>query len=583
MSALPPHLRFLLFSEEDNSSLTLHWCRDSQLKRLSSWIGPLAAISLQIRLIPCRHPAKIYKSLTNERISAWRRCKCRAFIVRREGLPCTLMTLTLNLWFLNSILMLRSAGADCSYCESFCLASLRSRIAFFSESDSAPRTLPFSSSQGPVRKKQQGRGFERPVTSEPTSDQCPRAEMDDSLSLAALDAAELSGSVTDPTLFPLSSSSNARLRMDEELIRVITKAVTELGLHLRSHLAAGWTRGFSHGAIKSPAKAHPPSSPKSMMSSLNRGVPPTRLSSVLLPPMSSPSLMALKRRDKSACPLWMSPWPRISARPRLSDGRRGQAIHPSHAEPLLHSLDAPNRWLDKWLRHRTLWVFSRSSRPRCSPVRRLVWMQLHSGIWGSLPPLVLECHLWFTMTKMKEVDKVPFLEAPVSSGNLFGSAVEGFAKRFTDAQKSSQAMRHFLPKLALLLLPVALNLRRLRRQLSQSQPLLSSDLLGIGGIEGVHARHNATPSRSTKDPGTRSTWIRHLRSPPDQQGRKRRSPSLATAGPPRKLPLMCLLQPRSALGAEESMLLVPHRPTLAPGSPTAVIADKIQHIHSQKT
>ncbi|KAL1273696.1 hypothetical protein QQF64_026510, partial [Cirrhinus molitorella] len=29
---------------------------------------------------------------------------------------------------------------------------------------------------------------------------------------------------------------------------------------------------------------------------------------------------------------------------------------------------------------------------------------------------------------------------------LFGPAVEGFAERFTAAQKSSQAMRHFLPK-----------------------------------------------------------------------------------------------------------------------------------------
>ncbi len=116
--------------------------------------------------------------------------------------------------------------------------------------------------QGPVRKKQQGRGFKKPVTSELTSAQCPHAspspqrehspvlftqhdqrpsaaasdmilfgasdnEMDDSLSLAASDAEELSGSVTDPTLLPSSASRNARLRADEELIRVMTKAVNE--------------------------------------------------------------------------------------------------------------------------------------------------------------------------------------------------------------------------------------------------------------------------------------------------------------------------------------------------------------------
>ncbi len=60
--------------------------------------------------------------------------------------------------------------------------------------------------------------------------------------------------------------------------------------------------------------------------------------------------------------------------------------------------------------------------------------------------IVLDHHLWLTMTEMKEADKVPFLDTPVSSGSLFGPAVEGFAERSTESQKSSQAMRHFLPK-----------------------------------------------------------------------------------------------------------------------------------------
>ncbi len=138
---------------------------------------------------------------------------------------------------------------NCSHCESFSISSLRSRIAFFSESDSTPRALPFSSSQGPARKKQRGRGFEWPETNELTSAQCPCAspspqredspvlftqpdqrpsaaasdmfggsddEMDDSLSLAASDAGELSGSVTDPALLPPSSSRSARPRTDEQ-------------------------------------------------------------------------------------------------------------------------------------------------------------------------------------------------------------------------------------------------------------------------------------------------------------------------------------------------------------------------------
>ncbi len=114
-----------------------------------------------------------------------------------------------------------------------------------------------------MRKKLRGRGFERPVISEPTLAQCPRAspspqrehspvlftqhgqrpfmaasvmisfggsdgEMDDSLSLEASDAEELSGSVTDLALLPPSSSRNARLRTDEELMRIMTKAINEL-------------------------------------------------------------------------------------------------------------------------------------------------------------------------------------------------------------------------------------------------------------------------------------------------------------------------------------------------------------------
>ncbi len=60
--------------------------------------------------------------------------------------------------------------------------------------------------------------------------------------------------------------------------------------------------------------------------------------------------------------------------------------------------------------------------------------------------VVLERHLWLNLTEIKEADKVPFLDSPVSPTGLFGPAVDGFAERFTAAQKSSQAMRHFLPK-----------------------------------------------------------------------------------------------------------------------------------------
>ncbi len=121
--------------------------------------------------------------------------------------------------------------------------------------------------------------------------------------------------MTDLALLLLSSSRNARVRTDEELVVSMSSGLS--GLHLRSHLAAGWMSGFSWGAIKPPTNARPPSSPKSMPSSLNCGAPPTCLASVLLPQLSSHQLTVLKRKDASACPLWMSPWPRISAHPWL--------------------------------------------------------------------------------------------------------------------------------------------------------------------------------------------------------------------------------------------------------------------------
>ncbi len=236
--------------------------------------------------------------------------------------------------------------ADCSHCESFSLASLRSRIAFFSESDSAPRALPSSSSQGPARKRQRGRGFERPETSELTSAQCQRAspspqredspvlftqpdqrptaavsdmisfgasddEMDDSLSLVASDTEELSGSMTDPTLLPPSSSRSARPRTDDELVRVMSKAVGELGLEWSPPEEPSRSRldeWFLPGRQQTPRQRSSPFFPevhdeltKSWRAPYSSRIRPSASSVLLLPP-PSPPLTALKRRDTSTCP-----------------------------------------------------------------------------------------------------------------------------------------------------------------------------------------------------------------------------------------------------------------------------------------
>ncbi|KAL0163879.1 hypothetical protein M9458_039632, partial [Cirrhinus mrigala] len=45
--------------------------------------------------------------------------------------------------------------------------------------------------------------------------------------------------------------------------------------------------------------------------------------------------------------------------------------------------------------------------------------------------VVLKRHLWLTLTEIKDADKVPFLDSPVSPTGLFGPAVEGFVERFS--------------------------------------------------------------------------------------------------------------------------------------------------------
>ncbi len=139
----------------------------------------------------------------------------------------------------------------------------------------------------------------------------------------------------------------------------------------------------------------------------------------------------------------MSLWPHISARPQLSDGRQGWAICPSHAEPHLHSLDAPTRQLDKRLQRCTLWLCSRSSRPRCSPVRKPVWMHLHTGSTRhhSHRPVSIRVS---PLVHDDGDDRQSFLPrcSVFVRQPIWTSCGEGFAERFTEAQ----AMQHFLPK-----------------------------------------------------------------------------------------------------------------------------------------
>ncbi len=95
------------------------------------------------------------------------------------------------------------------------------------------------------------------------------------------------------------------------------------------------------------------------------------------------------------------------------------------------------------------------------------------------------------------MDKVPFLDAPVSSGSLFGPVVEGFAEGFMEAQKLSQETRHFLPKLTSSSSASSRAKPVPTQQTAKPAPTTPETvLLRVGKIEGAKGQQDATNSRS---------------------------------------------------------------------------------------
>ncbi|KAL0152267.1 hypothetical protein M9458_051990, partial [Cirrhinus mrigala] len=461
------------------------------------------------------------------------------------------------------------------------LSSLRSRIAFFSERDSAPRALPFPSSQEPVKKKQRGRGSQRSELGELTSAQPPRAspspqregspvlftrpdldmvsfggsedDMLDSMSLAASDAEELSGSIYDPAPLPSADISDPRSKtgMDAELFRVLTRAVDELGLE--------WSP--------------PEEPPRSLLDEWPLASGPLRTH--LCPPT------AIGWKTKASHP--SKPCRTTSALAGRAYTSAGQAASALHSMAILQVFQAK--------------LLAQSDKSALDPatlteLRSATDLALRAtkataqAIGRSMASLVvLERHLWLTLTEIKDADKVPFLDAPISPTGLFGPSVEGFAERFSAVQKSSQAMRHFLPK-------------RSSSTAAPGRPKSAPPQQPVKPASTTPSAAAAAAQPAKAEPRLRSHSARRYPFPKRQGPRpklaldpappsKRRGQSLALAGPPPKRPLLNLQAPRSMLGAEGGVFCVKAvvntgSMCLAPIQTVAVTANKIKHKHPQK-
>ncbi|ROL54791.1 hypothetical protein DPX16_23237 [Anabarilius grahami] len=392
------------------------------------------------------------------------------------------------------------------HCERMSLGSLRLRAAFFN-SDPTDHALP-SASGRPARKRQRGREVQRPEPCELTSAQCPRAPpspteeqspvtfsrpeqrpsadasdlvafgasdeepFDDSMSLAASNEAEgWTGESEDPVPLPSLEPIDHSTGMDAELFRVLSRAVEELDLEWappeepsRSRLDEWFLPGSRR---QSPRQRSAPFFPevheeltKSWRAPYSARLHTTSRSALTtvdgsdtkgyehLPPLDEAVAAHL-------CPPAAVGWKTKRALPskpcRTTSTLAGRAYSSAgQAASALHSMAIFQVFQAKLLRSLDE---SGIETPAFKDLRSATDLALRAtkataqAIGRSMASLVvLERHLWLNLTEIKDQDKTAFLDAPVSPSGLFGPAVEGFTERFTAAQKSSQAMRHFLPK-----------------------------------------------------------------------------------------------------------------------------------------
>ncbi|XDV20475.1 hypothetical protein PO909_025797 [Leuciscus waleckii] len=178
--------------------------------------------------------------------------------------------------------------------------------------------------------------------------------------------------------------------------------------------------------------------------------------------------------------------------------------------------------------------------------------------------VVLERHLWLNLTEIKETDKMHFLDAPVSSAGLFGPAVKGFSGRFTEAQKASQAMRHFLPQRsssASSKTKPASSPQPAKPAKQVSQPRPAADTFR----QPIPAKHDPMPRRQ----GPRPAVLARM---------KREGSCLALSGPPSKKPTRLPTAPCLAQAAGDFTIVNRPAAVSAPLQTNAVFtATQIKH------
>ncbi len=278
--------------------------------------------------------------------------------------------------------------------------------------------------------------------------------LDDSMSLAPSEGEELSGSIDDPALPQSGESSEPKPGTDAELLRVLSRAVDDLGL--------GWS------LLEEPSRSR----------------------------LDEWFLLVHKSVPSSAS------FPHYSTCPRASSGQPSGARAPPVVDT--DGDQGYGQMSPSWT-HRS-------------------------------PPLACSNPLW----------------------------------KFTVAQKSSQATRHFLSKCSSSAAQSSFPRSAPTPQPAKTAPPATQpEPKPAPRDRSRSARHRPPPSAT--DPGPRLCWIQRPRCRPDLRNRKREGPGPIVAG-----------RTRSVLGAEGNSFFAVTGPVEAPKQHTAAIADMIKHKHSQK-
>ncbi|CAM4295375.1 unnamed protein product [Leuciscus chuanchicus] len=291
-------------------------------------------------------------------------------------------------------------------------------------------------------------------------------DMDDAVSVAASESEDWSGSA-DPAPSSQCDRLDTRASVDAELFRVMSRAVDELGLNWLSPAEPPRSRldeWYLPGRQQAPRQRAAPFLPEvheeltkswhAPFSARTRSSSSSTLSTVdgaeekgyvSLPPLEEAVAAHL-------CPPTAGSWRSKTVHPSkpcrttsaIAYAAAGQVASALHAMATLQVFQAKLlRSMDESGPEPDAFKDLRSATDLALRATKTTAQALGRNM-ASL--VVLERHLWLNLTEIRDADKTAFLDSPVSTTGLFGPSVNGFAERFTEAQKASSAMKHFLPK-----------------------------------------------------------------------------------------------------------------------------------------